>query len=94
VIPAAPWRVTAISILPGYRLSVTFRDGTCGVVDLSAVRAEPSCGVFAALADPSFFEQARVELGAVTWPNGADLDPLWMYECVAAAADETWSVPF
>ena len=93
VIPAAPWCVRSISVLPGYRLSVTFRDGTCGVVDLSGVRPDPSQGVFAALADPRFFERARVELGVVTWPNGADLDPLWMYEEITGAEDKTWS-PF
>jgi hypothetical protein len=93
VIPAAPWRVQAISVLPGFRLSVTFRDGSMGVVDLSAVRQEPSQGLFAALADPSVFKMARVELGVVTWPNGADLDPYWMHEEISAARDRTWLVP-
>lgn len=91
IIPAAPWRVRALSILPDYRLSVTFRDGTSGIVDMSAVRADASCGVFAALAAPDVFAQARLELGVVTWPNGADLDPMWMYERVKA--EEVWSVP-
>jgi len=59
---------------------VTFRDEAHGVVDLSSVRPDPSCGVFAALADPIVFKQARIKLEVVTWPNGADLDPLWMYE--------------
>lgn len=93
VVAAAPWRVKAISILPDYRLSVSFRDGTCGIVDLSSVKAQQSHGMFAALADPQFFEQARVALGVVTWPNGADLDPLWMYEEILAAEDSTWRVP-
>lgn len=93
VIPAAPWRVAAASVLPGFRLSITFRDGTRGVVDLSRVRSDPSHGIFAALADPHLFAQARVELGVVTWPNGADLDPLWMYEEISGASDRTWAVP-
>ena len=91
-VPAAPWRVRALSILPDYRLSVTFRDGTSGIVDMSAVRADKSCGVFAALAAPDVFAQARLELGVVTWPNGADLDPLWMYEQLRD--EKSWSVPF
>jgi hypothetical protein len=80
VIPAAPWRVQAPSVLLDHRLSVIFRDGTSGIVDMSAVKADASCCVFAALAAPELFPQARVELGVVTWPNGADLDPMWMYE--------------
>jgi hypothetical protein len=60
---------------------------------MSGVRPHPSKGVFAALADPSVFAQARIELGVVTWPNGADLDPRWMYEEISAAPDKMWSVP-
>lgn len=92
IIPAAPWRVQALSILPDFRLSVSFRDGTSGIVDMSAVRPDASCGVFAALAAPDVFAQAHLELGVVTWPNGADLDPMWMYERLKA--EKTWTVPF
>ncbi len=92
VTPAAPWRVQALTVLPDYRLSVTFCDGSSGIVDMSAVRADASCGIFAGIASPEAFAQARLELGAVTWPNGADLDPKWMYEQIAS--DKTWSVPF
>jgi hypothetical protein len=83
--------VQALSILSGHRLSVTFRDGTSGVVDMSGVSDDASCGVYAALVAPELFAQARLELGVVTWPNGADLDPLWMYERVKE--EKTWSVP-
>ena len=89
---SAPWRVKAFSILPGYRLAVTFQDGTHGVADLSALRsAAHDCGIYNALKDPAYFAQARLELGAVTWPNGADLDPAWMHERLWES--ETWSVP-
>ena len=80
VIPAAPWRVTAICVQPGYRLAVAFVDGTSGIADLSSLVAAKDAGVFAPLADPTIFEQARVELGVITWPNGADLDPDWLHE--------------
>lgn len=91
VIPAAPWRVKAMTVLPDYRLAVTFQDGTGGIVDLSSVLTARECGVYEALKDEAFFEQARLELGVITWPNGADLDPAWMYEQVTA--NKTWSVP-
>ena len=92
IVAAAPWRVQALTVLPGLRLSVTFRDGTTGIVNCASVRPDPTCGLFAELADPDYFAQAYLDLGVVTWPNGADLDPAWMYEQVRE--NKTWSVPF
>lgn len=92
VIPAAPWRVKALTVMPGYRLAVTFQDGTSGIADLSSLATIQNCGVFAALKDPAIFSQARLELGVVTWPNGADIDPAWMHEQIKQ--QKTWSVPF
>lgn len=80
VTPAAPWRVSAVSVLHGYRLAVTFRDGMRGTVDMSALIGSPDAGIFLPLKDPALFQQVRVELGVLTWPNGADLDPAWMHE--------------
>ncbi len=91
VIPAAPWRIKALSVLPDYKLAVTFQDGTQGVADFSTVLRASECGVYEALKDADFFGQARLELGAVIWPNGADLDPAWMYEQMKE--DKMWSVP-
>lgn len=49
--PSAPWRVTTVSALPGFRLHVTFVDGTTGEVDLREFleRSEVASGVFAPL---------------------------------------------
>jgi len=66
--------------MPGYRLAVTFVDGSKGVVDLSLLVEREDAGLFTALREPSFFARAYLELGVVTWPNGADLDPAWMHE--------------
>ena len=38
-----------------------------------------------------YFAQARLELGTVTWPNGADLDPSLMHDQIRQS--KTWSVP-
>lgn len=92
VVPAAPWRVKALSVLPGYRLAVTFQDGTNGIADCSAVLVAQECGIYEGLKDQTCFDQASVALGVVTWPNGADLDPAWMYEQIKGS--KTWSVPF
>jgi len=91
VVAAAPWRVRSVSAQPGYRLSIACNDGTSGVVDMSALVASQQAGIFAALKDEKLFNQVSVELGALTWPNGADLDPLWVYEEIGK--NKTWSVP-
>lgn len=92
VVPAAPWRVQALSVLPGHRLALTFRDGTSGIADCSGICSSSNPGIYAPLADESYFTQASIELGVIVWPNGADLDPCWAYESLASG--KTWSVPF
>lgn len=87
VIPAAPWRVTEVQALPGYRLKVRFRDGTIGTTDLSRLITGEQAGVFAALRDPKLFAQVRVECGAVTWPGGPDLAPDAMHEAIRAGGE-------
>ena len=91
VIPAAPWRIRALSVLPGYRLSLTFVDGVQGIADLSTLVRSENAGSFAALADPAFFSSAALELGAVTWPNDADLDPDWLHEEISRSGE--WKTP-
>lgn len=80
VIPAAPWRVKGLSILPDYRLAVTFQDGNSGVADLSAITLARDCGVYGMLRDPNYFKRAGLEMDVVTWPNGADIDPALIYD--------------
>jgi len=92
VIPAAPWRIQAVSVLPDFRLAVTFRDGSGGIVDCSAIRRSTNPGIYAPLASTEYFAQARLELGVPTWPNGADLDPAWLH--AELAETKTWFVPF
>ena len=81
---SAPWRVNTVEVRAGLHLAVTFVDGTAGEVHLRDFLEGPSVGgtVFEALRDPEVLAQARVELGAVTWPNGADLAPDAMYDAI------------
>jgi hypothetical protein len=66
------------------RLHVTFVDGTAAEVDMRAVVSSPKIGgtVFEPLGDPAVFVQAEIVLGAVQWPNGADLAPDAMYDAI------------
>jgi len=41
--------------------------------------------LFEPLCDPGYFRQVRIELGAVAWPNGADLAPDAMYDAIRAS---------
>ena len=78
------WRVTAVSALPGARLCVTFVDGTSGEVEMGAFLRKPEIdgSIFEPLRDPAIFAQAQVVLGAIQWPNGADLAPDAMYDAI------------
>ena len=80
IIPAAAWRLCALSVLPEWQLAVTFNDGSKGIVDVSVLVHGPDAGVFEALRDPAFFATAYLDCGAVTWPNGADLAPDTMHQ--------------
>jgi hypothetical protein len=72
-----------------YRLHVAFVDGTAGVVHLSTFIDSPVVvgTLFEPLRDASYFRQVRVELGAVTWPNGADLAPDAMYDAIRTSGE-------
>jgi len=83
--PRMPWRVAAVEVLPEFRLRVRFVDGTEGTADLAAMIHSPGAGVFAALADPARFAEARIEYGAVTWPGEIDLAPDAMYAEIKSA---------
>ncbi len=68
--------------LPGYRLRLTFDDGSEGELDL---RSQISfTGVFEPLRDEGEFNKVRVnsEIGTIEWPNDVDLDPIVLYAAV------------
>jgi Protein of unknown function (DUF2442) len=53
------------------------------MVEMAAFISSPNAGMFAALSDEVIFRQARIDLGAVTWPGGLDLAPDAMHREVA-----------
>jgi hypothetical protein len=92
VITATPWRIKAVSVLPGFRLALTFCDGSNGIIDCSSIQNSSNPGIYAPLTEPNFFAQVKLELGALTWPNGTDLDPSWLH--TELAGTKSWSPPF
>jgi Protein of unknown function (DUF2442) len=71
--------IVDVEVFGKHRLRLTFDDGAIREVDLEGKLDGP---VFEPLRDPALFARAMIdpELGTVTWPTGADLDPIVVYE--------------
>lgn len=67
--------IVDVEVHPPHGLRVVFDDGEVREVDLANQLDGP---VFEPLRDPAEFARVRVdvETGTVTWPTGADLDPI------------------
>ena len=67
--------ITAVRIVEGRIVELTFADGSVRVVDLAPFLWGPAFEAIAA--DDELFAQVAVdpELGTIGWPSGADLDP-------------------
>ena len=70
--------VLRLKALPQWRLWLRFTDGAEGEYDLKSY-VHSGGTMLEPLKDPAFFARAFVELGAPTWPNGFDLDPIKAY---------------
>jgi hypothetical protein len=70
--------ITAVQVLDGFNIRLTFEDGTVKTVNFD--RYISNGPIFGALrTDPDLFQAAFVENGTITWPNGADIDPDVLY---------------
>lgn len=71
--------IVEVEVIGSYCLRVVFDDGAVRELDLEGQLDGP---VFEPLRDPELFAQVRVdaESGTVSWPTGADLDPIVVYE--------------
>jgi hypothetical protein len=78
-----PPRLTDATYARAYTLSLRFADGTEGEVDLAS---ELDGEAFEPLKDLDLFRAFTVspEVHTVTWPNGADFAPEFLYEQAAA----------
>lgn len=74
-IPRIP-KVIAVEVRPPYGLHLAFDDGFERDVDLADELWGP---VFESLNDTEVSAQVTIGHGTVTWPNGADLDPLVLH---------------
>lgn len=76
-------KVTSAKYVENYTLWLEFSDGRTGLIDLSAELWGP---VFEPLKDPATFRQVTInpDLETISWPNGADFAPEFLYEHLAA----------
>jgi hypothetical protein len=66
-------KVTHVEVLRGYRVALTFDDGTAGAVELFDLTGK---GVFACRNDPAAFARVRIgSFGELVWGDQADLRP-------------------
>jgi len=74
-------RVAEARYVRDYTIHLRFADGTEGDVDL---REELYGEIFEPLRDPALFGQFSLhpEFHTLTWPNGADIAPEFLYEKV------------
>ena len=72
--------VSSVEIIAGYLVRVGFTDGREREVDLSRLVGRGP--LTHAWRDPDYFARVFVhpEGRALTWPNGFDIDPCWLYE--------------
>jgi hypothetical protein len=80
---AALVRVRSVEPKKGFTVEVHFNDGSRREINLEPYLHGP---VFEAIRhDPSMFRSMQVEEGAITWPNGADIDPDVLYYSLTPA---------
>ena len=79
-------KIAKVEWCGGYRLRVSFSDGTAGEHDFASLRGERGPMV-EPLHDPAFFGKVFVEDGALVWPNGFDAAPGWLYREMRAKGE-------
>jgi hypothetical protein len=79
-------KITRLQKLGGFRLHVSFTDGTQGIHDFAALVSEPG-EMLEPLRDEAYFSRVFLEFGAPTWPNGFDIAPEWLRREMEAAGE-------
>jgi len=81
-----PTKITRLEKLSGFKLRVSFNDGSGGVHDFAALVTEPG-PMLEPLRDGAYFSRVFLEFGAPTWPNGFDIAPEWLRREMEAAGE-------
>jgi len=83
VSPGPRVRALSAQALESNKARVTFENGVTRVIDLAPYLHGP---IFSEIrSNPATFQSMHIEGGAVTWDNGADIDPDVLYYNLAPA---------
>jgi hypothetical protein len=77
-------KILKVKKLGGFRLHLQFSDGTEGEWDFSRVVAEAGAMV-EPLKGLRYFTRVFLQFGALTWPNGFDLDSIALHDEMMSA---------
>ena len=72
-------KILEIEKIGSFRLRLYFSDGTEGERDFTDVIAERGT-MIEPLKNRKYFARVFLELGALTWPNGFDLDSIALHD--------------
>ena len=73
-------KVTEAKYVEGYKIDLTFNDGTKSVIDLKTKVFEDHRKIFEPLRDIVFFKKFTLNRWTIEWPNELDLAPEYLYE--------------
>jgi Protein of unknown function (DUF2442) len=69
--------VTKVEYIKDFELYLEFNDSTKGTVNLENKLKGP---IFEELSDINYFKKFNLDSWTISWPNGADLAPEFLYE--------------
>jgi len=69
-------KVISAKALEGFRLQLTFNDGSVRLFDATPYLEK---GIFTELRDPKYFRDFKIAFGTVQWPNEQDFAPETLY---------------
>ena len=69
-------KITRVVALENYELELEFDSNEARTFD---VKPYLDRGIFTQLKDRAYFQQVRLFLDSITWPNGQDFDPDHLY---------------
>jgi hypothetical protein len=72
--------IVTAKYIKDYQIEVAFEDNKSGIIDLKKVIFNDMRPIFQELKDQNKFKQIKVAMDTITWQNGLDLSPEFLYE--------------